>query len=117
MATVKVPLAVLEPYMVRLPFVLWDRYIQGTDYVTVYGWIPRDDGRSDFVVLDIEEGRTEPVYHTSSVKYSREICHLLYGPGSGHVDCQRVECAGLPLPNVIRLEENKTMAPIAERGE
>lgn len=97
-------LSVLEPYVAKLDFVQRDRYVSGLDYVTAYGWISRPDGRADFVVLDQEEGRDAPIYWTSSARYSAEICRLLYGEETDHIDCQRVEHAGLSLPNVVRLK-------------
>ena len=33
----------VEVLLDRLPMVTWDRFIEGGDWVTVYGWIDRDD--------------------------------------------------------------------------
>lgn len=80
--------------MNSLPFVKWDRFVEIPDGdVDVYGWIPRDDGRADFVHLTfptpIEPGYVG--YTTSSAKFSAEIARILFGSDEGHVDCERVD--------------------------
>lgn len=83
--------------MNQLDFVTWDRCIVH-DYplyadplgLTVYGWIARDDGRSDFVVLESYPWEDRLGYTTSSARYSAEIHRRLYGSDDGHTDCQRV---------------------------
>ena len=97
---------VVTHYANRLPFVDWDRFPshrQTEDNttrtsVTMYGWIRRDDGRSDFVVLAwfyIDEQQT-PWSVTSSADRSEEIGRCLYSDQDwwkpeDHVHCQRVE--------------------------
>lgn len=77
----------------RMPFVEWDRMTFSRDrqtgemLVAVYGWIARDDSRSDFVVVLIEHGIG---FTTSSAERSEEIAQLL-GLASVHVSCERVE--------------------------
>lgn len=79
-----------------LPFVTWDRMIEapvgeGDWEVVVYGWIPRDDGRSDYVQVTFCSWSDDPGFTTSSAKHSEEIAGLLYGPGGDHFPCLRVE--------------------------
>lgn len=87
----KVVAAVLN----RLPFVTWDRLVEipGGD-VDVYGWIPREDGRSDFVLATFPPPIDADVvgFTTSSDRYSEEIGWLIHGEADAeHVPCQRVE--------------------------
>jgi hypothetical protein len=100
------PLSILAPFMEKLPFVTWDRYTHGPTWVNVYGWIARDDGRSDFVLLHIYSGNSLPSFWTSSALYSTKVAELLYGSAEGHVDCKRVEDAGLEISNVVRLPKD-----------
>lgn len=96
---------VVAHYANRLPFVRWDRFtshVEENDQrrvtVTIYGWIPRDDGRSDFMLLAwfyLDEQQT-PWSVTSSAEHSEEISRLLYHDKDwwkpeDHLDCQRVE--------------------------
>lgn len=90
--------AEIAGWLNRLPFVRWDRL---TDWrtpsrdhagVTVFGWIARDDGRSDFVLMEFFSWNHDPPgFSTSSAERSAEIAELLYGPGGDHFPCQRVE--------------------------
>lgn len=88
--------------MNRLPFVRWDRFVDWSHDddgdniagVFVYGWIDRDDGRSDFVSLEYFESwgwRPEDCAATSSAARSVEIQKLLRGHADDHVDCKRVD--------------------------
>jgi hypothetical protein len=99
---------VVAHYANRLPFVTWDRFTSHTEdnpdgdakyvAVTMYGWIGRDDGRADFVILAwfYIDQQQFPWSVTSSADRSEEISRLLYHdqgwwkPGE-HVPCQRVE--------------------------
>lgn len=85
--------AALADSMNLLTFVRWDRFIESNGKGVVYGWIDREDGRCDFVLLDFEQ---RPIgvavgYSTSSASRSREIGQLLYGDNDEHMDCQRVD--------------------------
>lgn len=90
----------LKRHMATLTFVQWDRYVQTAHHVAVYGWIPRPDGRTDFVLIDLDD--RGPMWWTSSAEHSAEIGRLLDGEGH-HVDCKRVEEV-VDLPNVVRLK-------------
>ena len=92
-ATVKI-----EETLNLLPEVTWDRWtgeIGGEYGVCVFGWIPRDDGKSDFVFVRIDDDGCW-MYGTSSAKYSEEFGRRLKFDGSnGHDPCKRVEDAFL----------------------
>lgn len=85
-------------FMNRLPFVTWDRCAGDEADFVAYGWIPRDDARSDFVTLNfspLEPGQY-PAFTTSSKRYSAAIHAALYGELEGvdddaHFPCKRVE--------------------------
>lgn len=77
----------------RLPIVKWGRSVPWEDGagLVAYGWIDRDDGRSDFVLVAFL-WPAEPLsftFWTSSAKHSAEIMELLCGDSAGHVDCER----------------------------
>lgn len=99
--------------MNRLPYVRWDRLAtarreDGLLDAAVYGWIERDDGPPDFVVLLFEGAAVGSV--TSSAKHSEEIDATLHGNADGHVPCQRVEDV---LPGVASLGNRHVAAPRA----
>jgi transposase-like protein len=78
-------------------FVDWDRYTvgdwDGEQYVTVYGWIDRDDSHEDFAAV-IFWPESEGVYNlTSSAEHSEQLTELLHGETDGHSECRRVEDA------------------------
>jgi hypothetical protein len=80
----------VEPYLALFPEVHWDRWTGDLDSsVSIYGWLPRPDGRADFVLVLIDqEGPFR--YHTSSAAMSEEIGRRLgFSPGQ-HNQCKRV---------------------------
>lgn len=89
------------------PEVAWDRTAaSGRDRVA-FGWIEREDGRADFLLLTFtRDGRVGMT--TSSAEHSLEFHRRLYSTDKGHGACQRVEHvfgeAGIEVTNVIRLE-------------
>lgn len=76
-------------YLNALPFVRWDRCTRAGGWVWAYGWIDREDGRADFVMLEFAPDAA-PWHLTSSAAYSREIDRILRGTDEGHVDCERI---------------------------
>lgn len=88
----------------RFPEVIWDRMTHADagetdeyawpEQVWVFGWIARDDGRTDFLVLqffrDADADWSSPFTSTSSARYSAEFADRV-GRGDEHGDCQRVE--------------------------
>lgn len=84
---------VIERSMNLLPYVKWDRWTGeiGSEFgICVYGWISRADGKSDFVLLRIDnEGPW--MFATSSAHYSEDISkRLAMENSSGHSQCKRV---------------------------
>jgi len=77
-----------------LPEVTWDRWNgDGIEHVCVFGWIPREDGRADFVYVMIDKDGPWLV-STSSARYSSEFSQRLLGGNpdrTGHNSCKRVE--------------------------
>ena len=76
--------------------VRWDRFTAYANEVTVYGWIDRGDGRSDFVLItfainDLDDSIRWEQWFTSSAACSQSIYQRLSGRTEGHVDCQRVD--------------------------
>lgn len=88
----------LDPIGIR-----WDRCIPRDDQLVTYGWVDRDDGRADFVVLTFHWGTTSGLndesldwlavgYTSSSAENTGKIGPLLYGTeDDDHKDCERVE--------------------------
>lgn len=100
--------------MNEAPDVRWDRVVQYADKLRVYGWteLGRDDGRSDFVLLDFVLGDQdgEPVvssdFLTSNAGLSTKLAEeaARCGVEGEHTDCERVEhLYGTAVPNAIRL--------------
>ena len=99
----------------HLPFVQWDRFVDEQRYLTVYGWIDREnDAYKDFLILRFEivpdrerafGCRLQCWSATSSDKYSSRISRLLTGCDSEmHVPCERVEHF-FSLQNMVRLDD------------
>ena len=96
--------AAMAERMNRLPEVEWDRCVlhPDTDAGVVYGWIGRNDGCRDFVVLEFIWGETTGLddskltwfsvgLTTSSAQHSASMGER-FGAASGtHRDCERVE--------------------------
>jgi hypothetical protein len=78
------------------PEVEWDRMAGAEDWRWggAFGWIARDDGRSDFLVVQwqtLDDGEVYWWNTTSSARYSHDFAERLRGEDHGHQDCQRVE--------------------------
>ncbi len=67
----------------------WDRCTQREDGGTAFGWIAREDGRSDFIVL--HWGRGGFGFTTSSAALGRVFAKELFGTDAGHNDCQTIQ--------------------------
>jgi len=98
----------IQDELENIPFVDWDRYVIGAwsdnmDFLTVYGWIDReDDDYKDFVEVTFwdDKGR---MFTTSSERYTEEIHRCLFDdPIENHNSCQRVE-NGADIDNVVEL--------------
>lgn len=75
--------------------VRWDRWTksnQENPYYSVYGWIKRTDGNSDFVVIEMwEDSKPEEAYFvTSSAKWSSKICEIISGQTTEHNPCRKI---------------------------
>lgn len=81
----------IEKKLIGLPFVQWDRYINSTNAITIFGWVNREDNYKDFVIVEFNTDNYEVnVWNTSSLEYSKEISKI-FEPFEEHNDCHRVE--------------------------
>lgn len=84
----------IEKILNQFPEVTWDRWTGeiGSEFgIGVYGWIERQDGKSDFMFIRIDNDGAW-MFATSSAKYSAEFSRRLNFEGSsGHEQCKRVE--------------------------
>jgi hypothetical protein len=101
----------------KLPEVRWDRCVRRMERVTAFGWIDREDGRSDFVVVYIDHHGAAG-FATSSAKYSREFSERLFGTSEGHRDCERIEDVfGDLVPNKVALAASQCRREEDQRDE
>lgn len=123
-------LDVVAEYANRIPEAQWDRYVayqvdqdgEPRTCATVFGWVARDDGRSDFVTLrwDWMERQAFPEYVTSSAWLSPQLGGRLYRDqdwyvSSEHVDCRRVEDTfGDRIASAVRIDKT---AATRDQGE
>lgn len=97
----------IEDELVKMPFVQWDRYVtgewaEGTEYLSVYGWIDRDDDYKDFVEVIFWENKHR-YFTTSSEEYTEDIFEVLFDESlDEHNDCKRVEDV-TEIENVVML--------------
>lgn len=101
----------------RVPFVRWDRFTESPGEVIVYGWIDREDGHSDFVLVTfgqldkVAEGLIGFGFTTSSHEHSTRLHRLLYATDeSDHIACQRVEHELPNVHNSVHIVDNFTAA-------
>lgn len=87
--------------LLLFPEVMWDRF--GEDFV--FGWIARDDGKSDFCILHY--GKKTAWVTTSSKKYSAEFTRRWSGREDTHDECHRVEWQFPDIKNKIVLHPKK----------
>jgi len=78
--------------MAKLLPIVWDRFTESNGDYDIYGWITRKDGQRDFVLLQlyVDKDEIKGGYCTSSAKYSKEICMLLYGTVKDHSPCKKI---------------------------
>lgn len=101
----------LAPDLMAVEFVKWDRFtvgewFDGLEYVTVYGWIDREDLYKDFVVvMRWETGHT--YFTTSSAERTHDVQQALFPDATpeDHNDCKRVE-EHVVIPNAVRLRHD-----------
>jgi hypothetical protein len=96
-------------------FVEWDRYgvrDEGDDGF-IFGWIRRDDGFRDFVVVrfwinwDHGDAKFFCSYDTSSKRYSKEIGITLGGNLAGYAQCRSVREIE-PETNLVRWQRESS---------
>lgn len=72
----------------EMPFVKWDRLINNGN-ISVYGWIPRPDGKFDFVLVEwMDPGKW--TFATSSAEFDARIADVLGIGSDNRFPCQRV---------------------------
>lgn len=79
-------IANLKATMALFPDVEWDRYAGDEKSASLFGWVPRTDGRRDFLLIKFIDGEVSS-YSTSSAKHSGEFADRL---DCEHSTCQRV---------------------------
>lgn len=80
----------IEETLNKLPEVTWDRWAGDMESCCIYGWIPRVDGKFDFVLLRFKGGEVFN-FVTSSHQYSACFAKRLYFEVTDHRPCKRVE--------------------------
>ena len=80
----------IEELLESFDYVAWDRFVEGKERISIYGWIDRKDAYKDFIVLLINKNTGSCSYVTSSVKYHFEIEKSMCLPEKAP-NCQRVE--------------------------
>lgn len=86
------------------PEVRWDRYCAYPKSSTVFGWISREDGKFDVLLLYFTKDKLRS-YMTTSSRYSVDFGERLakyLDTGLSHQSCKRVEYLRLPI-NSIKL--------------
>ncbi len=101
----------ITTYLNLFPEVTWDRYVEYDDTFSVFGWIARDDGRSDFYTMDFKKGLFNSS-KCSSARYSKEFWSRICAvhpelPLDAHIDCRRVEDLGWPVKCVYLKEDDE----------
>lgn len=109
----------IEDLLARVPVVEWDRFVvgefgNGDQYVSVYGWIDRDDDYKDFVVARFYVDIKEMEYTTSSDEYTEHLHTQWFGEDSleDHNPCRRVEDA-FDVENAVELHEDSNLGEYA----
>lgn len=86
----------VEEILNKFPEVIWDRWtgsLEDKHGIGVYGWIARDDGKSDFLFLRIDQDGPW-LFATSSSKHSSVFSSRLNfdaEDSGGHKSCKRIE--------------------------
>lgn len=102
--------------MNRAEGVRWDRFTAWGNMIRVYGWLDRDDGRADFVLVDFyapeeEGGDLDHSWVSSSPAFLLKAAGEEYGD---HVPCRRVETSfGALIDEKVEIE-CKQLSPDAK---
>lgn len=92
-------------------YVEWDRFVVGDwgdeQYVSVYGWIDRDDEYKDFVEVIFWPESEDIYFTTSSAERTKDLHRDLVGEDDldDHNECHRVEDS-FNVSNAVELEAN-----------
>lgn len=99
------------PTLNLFPEVTWDRWAgDGIEHIGIFGWIPREDGKSDFIYLMFDADGLA-FFTTSSALYSADFGARL---GSiNHNPCKRVEDFW-PGVNCVRKAPEETIVDSSE---
>ena len=95
----------MAQYLNAFPEARWDRFMEYDGHYWFYGWIDREDGKADLLVIMLHHEQYES-YFTTSQRYSLAIANRLeerFGLTINHIACQRIEDLDLPV-NAIKLE-------------
>lgn len=96
---------IIENWLEDFHYVRWDRAIPLEEHgvASIFGWIDRDDGKKDFVLIEASLNTGEMhLIGTSSKEWSEKIAQEL---GDEHTDCVRVE-DHFDINNSIKLNKN-----------
>lgn len=97
----------IEKFLNRFPEVTWDRFACSGDQCSFYGWIPRHDGKFDFLLLEFDEGKLYN-WMTSSKRFSLKFYARIHRRRTGHNPCQRVE-HWFPKVKCIKLKKDEKL--------
>lgn len=81
----------IEIILNKFPEVKWDRMTVDEVILQVYGWLSRDDGRYDFVLLRFDLFNETVSLVTSSAQHSKEFGQRLGQREDSHKPCERVK--------------------------
>lgn len=92
----------IENVLKTFPFVEWDRFVDMSNHVGVYGWIKRpSDNYRDFLVLQIYYKNKKVSWITSSVEFHNQISKIINGEVT-KANCLRIEWF-FDIPNMIKI--------------
>lgn len=116
----------VENILSRLDMVEWDRFVVGNQedgwglYISVYGWIEReDDDYKDYVQVEFypETDRNLMGFTTSSERWTDEIYRRMFdAEPKDHNGCRRVE-ENFDIPNAIQLQEQSLNSASEQGGQ
>ncbi|HXI95620.1 MAG TPA: hypothetical protein VNG04_05810 [Candidatus Acidoferrum sp.] len=104
-------LGTISAVLNKAPRVRWDRCIDdGGGVLHLYGWVDRDDGRADFVLLNVQRYSDvdfiDYAFYTSSpdAELTAELAKAIGITMDVHIPCKRIEeVFGGMVTNAIKL--------------
>lgn len=98
----------------------WDRYRirDETEGGYIFGWIKRDEGNYDFVVLNFQKVDDTIIvsYNTSSKKYSKEIGDRLGCKDNTYAECRPAGEIVPPSAKLVRWQKEKIASLDSNKG-